>query len=380
MEYIHRGIENKIIESAKKMPVIGIIGPRQSGKTTLARNLFPDFLYVNLEFPDDRSFAENDPRGFLNLSKNMIIDEAQRVPELFSYIQGVVDDDKNRKYILTGSNNFLLMEKISQSLAGRIGLFTVLPFAISELKELNKKDLDKALFAGFYPRVVLENNDPTEWYQGYMQTYLERDIRQITSIHMMDQFFQFIKILATKAGAELNYSKLATDSGVSVNTIRHWTSVLRASYIIYTLPPYFLNIKKRLVKAPKIYFYDVGLLCSLLGIRNYEAINTHALAGQLFENFIMGEMVKNEFISHSNHSLFYYRDHDGLEVDIVKELDNRLDLFEIKKSKVYKKEFSENLGKLEKLFLKVYSKNVIYGGERSFTDGDVNILPWKNVK
>lgn len=379
MTYIHRKIEGRIIEAAKMIPVIGVVGPRQSGKTTLVKNLFPDFLYVNLEFPDDRAFALRDPRGFLSQSTNMIIDEIQQAPELFSFIQGFVDQDKDRKYVLTGSNNFALLEKVSQSLAGRIALFTVLPFSLSELPKGRVAESNTVQFNGFYPRVVVENNNPVEWYQGYIQTYLERDVRQITSIHLMDQFYRFIKILATRTGSVVNFSTLAAETGVSVNTVRGWFSVLVTSYIIYTVSPYFTNIKKRLVKSSRFYFYDTGILCALLGIRSAHALDSHALGGQIFENFIVSEIVKGEYIRHQSHTLFYYRDHDGLEVDLVREHENHLELFEIKRSKIYKSHFSDPMSVLGKLLSNVSKKNVVYGGEQTMHDQATRILSWREI-
>lgn len=361
------------------MPVIGIVGPRQSGKTTLAKNLFGNFMYVNLEFPDDRVFAERDPRAFLSQSPTMIIDEIQQVPELFSYIQGFVDEDKTRKYILTGSNNFALLEKVSQSLAGRIALFTVLPFAQSELDNRIGVDSNDAQFLGFYPRVIAEKNNPSEWYQGYIQTYLERDVRQITSIHMMDKFYHFLKILATRTGSVVNYSELAKESGVSINTARDWFSVLIASYIIYTLPPYFANIKKTLVKSPRCYFYDTGLLCALLSIRSADVLDDHVLSGQVFENFAVSELVKNQYIESNTHNLFFYRDQGGLEVDMVRENEKSLELFEVKRSKVYKAEFVANMNTLEKLLSVPITKSVIYGGENTMKDRDIKIVSWKDI-
>lgn len=368
------------MEAAKTTPVIGVVGPRQSGKTTLVKNLFSDFLYVNLEFPDDRAYALRDPRGFLSQSMTMIIDEIQQAPELFSFIQGFVDQDKARKYILTGSNNFALLEKVSQSLAGRIALFTVLPFSLSELPTGRVTDSNTVQFSGFYPRVVVENNNPVDWYQGYIQTYLERDVRQITSIHLMDQFYRFLKILATRTGSVVNFSTLASETGVSVNTVRGWFSVLVTSYIIYTVSPYFTNIKKRLVKSPRFYFYDTGILCALLSIRSAQALDHHALSGQIFENFIVSEIVKSEYINHQTHTLFYYRDHDGLEVDLVREQENRLELFEIKRSKIYKTNFSDSMSVLEKLLPGVSQKNVIYGGDQTMRDQTTQILSWRDVE
>ncbi|MBI3459026.1 ATP-binding protein [Candidatus Azambacteria bacterium] len=383
MEYVNRKIEIRIMEAAKTMPIIGILGPRQSGKTTLARNLFKDFLYVNLEFPDDRVYAERDPRGFLSQADKMIIDEIQQVPELFSYIQGFVDEYKDRKYVLTGSSNFTLLPKISQSLAGRIALFTVLPFALSELgtvfrgRSFSSNDVQ---FSGFYPRVVIEKNNPVLWYQGYIQTYLERDVQQITAIHLMDRFYHFIKILAARTGSIINYTELAAETGVSLNTVRGWFSVLVSSYIVYIVPPYFANISKRLVKSPRCYFYDPGLLCTLLGIRDSRHLDMHILSGQIFENFVISEMIKNEYIIHQTHTLFYYRDHDGLEVDIVREKNNMLELFEIKRNNVYKTEFAHNMRTLERLLPNVLKKTVVYGGDQTMQHGDISIMSWRDLK
>lgn len=379
--YIPRAIESKIKGSTKFVPVIAMMGPRQSGKTTLAKHLFPDYLYVNLEFPDIRLMAENDPRFFLSQSKHMIIDEIQRIPDLFSYIQGLVDEDDERKYILTGSNNFKLLHSISQSLAGRVSFFTILPFSIEEVRKANifSTDLYENIFRGWYPRVVALHNNPEEWYQGYIQTYLEKDVRDMSSIHMIEQFYTFLQVLATHAGNALNYTTVAKEVGVSPNTIRGWISILEASYIVYKLRPYHSNIKKRLVKSSKIYFYDTGLLCSLLSIKNKEDLSAHPFIGALFENFIVSEYIKKQSIDDSIGNLFYFRDVNGNEVDLILNSGKTFSLFEIKLGKVFKTEFLKGINFFNKEVKLSESSSIIYGGDISHKVKDINLISWKDV-
>ena len=286
----------------------------------------------------------------------MVIDEIQRVPELFSYIQGLVDEDTSRKYVLTGSNNFARMHTVSQSLAGRVGIFHIPPFSLPELRSVSKlsSSLFETMFNGFYPRVIAGCSDPVEWYRAYIQTYLERDIRDIASVHMLDRFYIFLRIIATRSGSILNYTTIASEVGVVANTIRGWVSILEASYIIYILQPYSTNTKKRMTKSPKIYFYDTGLLCSLLSISNAEEIKNHPLAGYIFENFVTLEYVKNEKLNGHDHNLCFFRDAVGNEVDLVKEDGLNVILNEIKLHKTFSKEyvkginfFNENIKKLK---------------------------------
>lgn len=379
--YIPRIIESKIKDSVNLVPVIAMTGPRQSGKTTLAKHLFPNYLYVNLEFPDVRLMAENDPRFFLSQAKHMIIDEIQRLPDLFSYIQGLVDEDDSRKFVLTGSNNFKLLHFISQSLAGRVSFFTILPFSIEEIRQakIPHSDLYENIFKGWYPRVIALHNNPFEWYQGYIQTYLEKDVRDTSSIHMMEQFYTFLQVLATHAGNALNYSTIAKEVGISPNTVRGWISILETSYIVYRLQPYHSNIKKRLVKSSKIYFYDTGLLCSLLSIKNKEHLSTHPFVGALFENFIISEYIKKQSLDGNISNLFYYRDVNGNEVDLVLKIGNVCSLFEIKLNKVFKTEFLRGINFFNKEVKLSESSSVIYGGDISHKIRDINLISWKDI-
>ena len=379
--YIPRIIESRIKDSIDLVPVIAMTGPRQSGKTTLAKHLFPDYLYANLEFPDVRLMAESDPRSFLSQSSHMIIDEIQRLPDLFSYIQGLVDEDDRRKYVLTGSNNFKLLQSISQSLAGRVSFFTILPFSIEEIRKakIPHPDLYKNIFKGWYPRVIALHNNPVEWYQGYIQTYLEKDVRDTSSIYMIEQFYTFLQVLATHAGNALNYSTLAKEVGVSPNTIRGWISILETSYIVYRLPPYHSNIKKRLVKSSKIYFYDTGLLCSLLSIKDEEHLRAHPFVGALFENFIVSEYIKKQSLDGTINNLFYYRDVNGNEVDLVLNTGSGWSLFEIKLNKIFKTEFLRGINFFNKEVKPSESASVIYGGEVSHKIGEMNLISWKDI-
>jgi predicted AAA+ superfamily ATPase len=379
--YINRLLEPFIKKTAETMPVIVMTGPRQSGKTTLAKHLFPDYLYVNLEFPDIRLFAEKDPRGFLKQSDTMIIDEIQRIPELFSYIQGIVDEDPSKKYILTGSNNFSLMHTVSQSLAGRVGIFSVFPFSISELRQAGmlSDSLNKTIFQGFYPRVIADGNDPVSWYQGYIQTYLERDVRDMSAIHMIERFYTFLRIIAMRVGSIMNYATIATEVGVAPNTIRGWITILEASYIITLLQPYHTNTKKRLIKSAKLYFNDTGLLCSLLGISNERDIPNNSLSGFIFENYVIAEYLKNEKIFAGSHNLYFYRDHEGNEVDMVSEHGIDLNIFEIKLNKVFSNDFVKGLKYFDSNIKIVKTRNIIYGGDISQKIGDVSLISWKDI-
>jgi len=275
---IKRQIQEKLIQLSGQFPVVAVVGPRQSGKTTLVKMTFKDKSFLNLEEPDTRLFAQNDPRSFLSTSKSgLIIDEAQRVPDLFSYIQSIVDENKAPgSFIITGSHNFLMQEKISQTLAGRVAILTLLPFSIDELRgEDTLEDFSTYIFKGFYPPIYDRKIEPSDWYPNYIRTYLERDVRLIKNIPDLNSFTLFVKLCAGRIGQLLNLSSLAVEAGISVNTAKSWLSVLEASYIIYRLEPHFQNFNKRLVKMPKLYFYDTGLACSLLGLESVTQINTH---------------------------------------------------------------------------------------------------------
>jgi len=294
---IQRTITKKLLQLAGLFPVVSVTGPRQSGKTTLVRSTFPDYKYVTLEDPDTRMIALNDPRKFLQShKKGIIIDEAQRAPELFSYIQGIVDQtNKEGEFILTGSQNFLLLEKISQSLAGRVAILKLLPFSLAEIQQagLNTNNVDKLIFDGLYPRLYDKKISPVDFYPFYIQTYVERDVKLIKNITNQSAFVKFMKMCAGRTGQLLNISELANSCGITQVTVNSWLSILQASFIIYFLQPHHKNFNKRLVKMPKLYFYDTGLACSLLGIKEKEQLPLHFAYGSLFENFIINEIIKH---------------------------------------------------------------------------------------
>ncbi len=322
MEIVKRTISDRLLDLSLKFPVIAVIGPRQSGKTTVVRYTFPGYSYVSLEEPDNRLFAENDPRGFLNsYNGNVIIDEAQRVPDLFSYIQTKVDENEiTGQYILTGSQNFLIHEKISQSLAGRVAILKLLPFTFFELMEegIVYNLVEEYIFRGFYPPVYKRGLTPEEWFPNYVQTYLEKDVRQIKNILDLGQFHLFLKFCAGRVGQQLNLSSLAADCGISHTTARSWISLLESSFIVFLQKPFYNNFNKRLTKMPKLYFYDIGLAAYLLGIKSLNEIHTHYARGALFENFVILELLKHQAHLYNNPpELFYYRDKQGREIDCL---------------------------------------------------------------
>ena len=296
---IQRQQQTKLLSLAKQFPVISVIGPRQSGKSTLVKHCFPKYDYISFEDIDNRRRALLDMRGFLEqYGKGVIFDEVQRVPELFSYLQTHVDaSGKKGRFILTGSHNYLLQEKVSQSLAGRVAMLRLLPFSMQELADAGKlpADIHKILFKGFYPRLFSSRVKPSDWYPAYIETYMQRDVREIKNIPNLNYFQKFLHLLAGRHGQQLNLTSLATEVGVVHNTISSWISILEASYVIYLLKPHFNNFNKRITKTPKIYFYDSGLVCSLLGIEKAEQLNTHHIKGPLFEGLIITELIKARF-------------------------------------------------------------------------------------
>jgi len=325
-----RVIEKKLVEMAQKFPVIIITGPRQSGKTTLCKKLFKDHKYVSLENPDLREYALLDPRGFIEEYRGkVIIDEVQRVPQLFSYIQGEVDaNDIVGQYILTGSQNFLLLEKIGQSLAGRAYIYNLLPFSTIELKTQYNTTLLSAIFKGGYPRIYAKNITPQDFFPSYVQTYLERDVRSIINIKELSIFSAFIKICAGRIGQLFNASNIGNELGIDHKTVKSWLALLEASFVLYRLQPWHANFNKRIIKSPKIYFYDTGLACHLLGIRSKEEINLHFAKGALFENFVVVEHIKETWNRGNRLSSFFWRDSAGNEIDLLIELSNKNSLKE----------------------------------------------------
>jgi len=329
------------------MPVISLTGPRQSGKTTLTRAAFPNHAYVNLENPATRRLALENPVGFLDqFAAGVIIDEAQYAPELFSYIQVRVDErQQNGNYVLTGSQNFLFMEKISQSLAGRVAIFHLLPFSLTELvgTPYAVENPFEYIFRGSFPRVY-DQDVPTEiFYPAYIQTYLERDVRQLQNIGDFYAFERFLHLCAGHVGQLMNQSNLANDAGVSHTTIGRWLSVLQTSFITFALPPYFRNFNKRVVKTPKLYFYDTGVACSLLGIRSTAELEQHFARGALFENFVIVETMKQFYHRGLRAPIFFWRDSTGNEVDMLVEVGGQLFPVEIKSSQTLNSAFFKNL-------------------------------------
>jgi predicted AAA+ superfamily ATPase len=374
---IYRFLQNTLQKDADKYPVVSISGPRQSGKTTLVKEVYKDYRYFNLENPDTRAYAEQDPKGFLAEATEMIIDEVQRVPELFSYIQVIVDEDKNRKFILTGSQNFLISERTSQSLAGRVISFRLLPLSLGELRDSDyfEVDLLNVLFKGLYPRIYDRELDAQRWYDEYIQTYLERDVREIKEIGSLSDFQRFMTLLAGRTAQILNISSLANDVGLSPPTISSWISILEQSYIIHKLPPYYSNISKRLIKSPKIIFVDPGLVCALLGINSAEQLKTHPLVGNIFETFVVSEYRK-KFINTDRVQLMYFREKNGNEVDLIFEKDQENHLVEIKYGATYQEKFSKSLYYVENLLQKSFNKVVVYGGNETQNRSDLQVLPW----
>ncbi len=383
MGMIKREIEQKLIALSGKFPVIAILGPRQSGKTTLAKDLFSDYIYVNLEEPDTRLFAIDDPRSFLQHPK-MIIDEIQRAPELLSYIQTIVDNERAPgQFIITGSQNFLINEKISQSLAGRVAILNLLPFTLDELFSMEgNKNFDRfeVIYKGFYPPLHDRQIDPNDWFPNYISTYVERDVRQIKNIGDLGTFILFLKLLAGRIGQLLNLSSLATETGISVNTAKSWISLLEASFVIFTLQPWFSNINKRLVKQPKIFFYDTGLAVALLEIRQLEHLKTYFQVGSLFENMIIVDLLKKRFNNGLPNNLFFLRDKTGKEIDCLLDNGTSKSMIEIKAGQTINRDFFANLTYFSELDPNPKDqKFLVYGGEENQERLGTTVLSWKNL-
>lgn len=365
--FVERRINKKLLSLVSSFPIVALTGCRQCGKSTLLKNLFPHWKYVSLEDIDIRELAENDPRYFLSLyPEQTIFDEIQRVPKLFSYIQTHVDSlDKTGIYILSGSQNFLLMKSISQSLAGRTAVLNLATFSISELKQADLliTKLDECLFTGFYPRIYNQKPLPYDFYQSYIKTYIERDVRELKNITDLSAFHKFLRLCAGRVGQILNTTELANETGISVLTVKSWLSVLETSGIIFLLKPYYSNYGKRLIKSPKLYFYDTGLICSLIGLQNSTQLELHFLRGSIFENLVISNYIKESYFKGVEPSAYYWRDSNGLEVDLVIEENQQLKLYEIKSSATMNEKFFSSINKLcilSKTPLK--NANVVYGG------------------
>ncbi len=397
---IKRNIESFIKKYAAEYPIISVVGPRQSGKTTLVRSMFPTFEYVSLENLDTRQFAEDDPRGFLEDYKPpVIIDEIQRVPQLFSYLQEKSDVLQDvAQYVLTGSQQFLLMEKISQSLAGRVITFRLFPFSFSELYSL-KEDvelesiftikvrgeykkpstkIEDILFTGMYPRIHDKNLTPRKWLENYVMTYVERDIRKLINVNNLRTFENFLRRIAANSGQLINYASVSNTVGISIPTVKNWISLLETSGIIFILPPHHRNFSKRVVKTPKMYFIDTGLLCFLLSIRNSRDLKHHPLYGNIFETFVISEFYKR--ISHISEipPLFFWRDKTGNEIDLLVDFGERLFPIEIKSSTTYSPSFKESITKWLQLIGNIQKQGlIIYNGDDAIgTQTELPTVPW----
>lgn len=382
---IKRLLSKKIKALCKSFPAISLTGPRQSGKTTLAKTLFPEYDYASLEDADVRRGAQEDPRGFLRgFKKRVILDEVQKAPELFSYLQGIIDESKKPgQFILTGSQNFLLMENITQSLAGRVAVNYLLPFGLNELQKTDHGhgDLDHYLFSGMYPPLYDRKISPQDWYGSYVTTYLERDVRQIKQVTNLNTFQNFMQLCAGRSGQLLNLSELGNACGITHNTAKAWLSVLQASFIVFFLQPYYKNFNKRLVKQPKLYFYDTGLLCSLLGIKETAQLKSHYMRGAIFETFMVSEIMKHHHHRGEKPRLYFWRDHVGNEVDCLIEKDGKLFPVEIKSGATVNDDYFNGLCYFNKVtgtpLKKAY---LIYGGGMSQNRKQGHVLGWQDYE
>ncbi len=375
--------EVKILRS--EYPVLAITGPRQSGKTTLAKSMFPGKPYVTFEDPLVRSRFSEDPHGFMNsfASTGAIMDEVQHVPDLFSYIQGEVDSDPRRgRFILTGSQQFGMIERITQSLAGRIGLVELLPFDLKEIGKIEKKERswDEYILFGGYPAIYDRNIRPSRWHSDYLATYIQRDVRQISQIHNLDTFTMFLRLCAGHIGQLVNTNKWASACGVDHKTIKHWLSILQASYVVKLLAPYHKNFKKRLVKTPKLYFYDTGLACRLLDIDHHKYIEQHPLRGALVENWVFSELMKGFFNHGRKDNLYFWRTHGGEEIDFIAEAGNETLLIEVKSGMSARPEWTKPMMQwIERSGKETARPYILYGGADVATIQSCDFIGWRHI-
>jgi len=394
---LNRTLKKKLIEASKHYPVVTLSGPRQSGKTTLVRMTFPDYEYVSLEEPDHRTFALEDPRGFLaQFSDKVILDEVQHTPDLFSYIQAIVDlKDISGQFILTGSQNFLLLQKVSQSLAGRCAVLHLLPFSLSEIRQRQPLPADSIgrrlpnktrylddniatiLLKGFYPRIHDKRLNPSDWLGNYYLTYIERDVRDILNVGDLETFSRFVRLCAGRNGQLLNLSSLANDCGVTHTTSKRWISILETSFIVFLLRPHFKNFSKRLIKSPKLYFLDTGLLSYLLKIRSAEDLRIHAQYGSIFESFVISELLKNYLNRGAEHPIYFWRDSTGNEIDILIDQGDELIPLEIKAGQTINPDFFKGIRFWKKLAnASDQPAALVYGGNRSHIRSGIHVYSW----
>jgi predicted AAA+ superfamily ATPase len=377
-----RMLESEIGRASRQYRCVTLLGPRQSGKTTLSKKMFQDFEYFSLETPDTRERALVDPRGFLSsIRGSAVLDEVQRTPDLISYLQMILDDKKDkRRFILTGSNSLLLSEKISQSLAGRTRIFHILPLVPEELPlKKRPKKLNEALWMGLYPRIFDENLNPREWYGGYLQTYVEKDVRSLLKVNDLIEFERYLRLLAGRAACLVNHQQLATEAGISQPTAKSWLNVLQASFVVFSLAPHFKNFSRRLVKSPKIYFYDTGLLCYLLRITQADQLETHPLRGAIFENYVISCVVKTFFNKGEEPPVYFWRDQGGHEVDLILDRASHLQPIEIKSSKSFRAEFLKEVNWLNKRQQNSRGGVLVFGGDESFSFETNQVVSWKDI-
>ncbi len=384
---IHRDLAEELERAATWAPSVTLTGPRQSGKTTLCRAVFPGHPYRSLESPDDRSFAQNDPRAFLaQFPRGAVLDEVQRVPELLSYLQGIIDSDPSPgRWILSGSQNFALLESVTQSLAGRTAMHQLLPLSWDEIRRFPKHpaDLYEALFSGGYPRIFDQNVSPPDWMRSYVASYVERDVRTISTVGDLTTFQRFVELCAGRTAQLLNYSALADDCGISQPTARAWFSILEASFVAFHLPPFNANRRKRLVKMPKLYFYDTALACWLLGVREPGQLRTHPLRGALFETWVVSEVLKHRTHHGERGGLSFYRERSGAELDLVVEEPDRLTVIEAKSAATPSSSMLDGLRRVRPYLQELrprWDAAVVYGGDDLQQRTDGRLVPWRLVR
>jgi len=380
---ITREIETLIKEYSRQFRSLLVVGPRQTGKSTLVKKVFSSKPYVSLENIDERVLAENDPRAFLNrFPKGAILDEVQRAPQLFNYLQEIIDNsDEDGLFILTGSNNLLLQNNISQSLAGRVGIIDLLPLTVQEIEKFGKTNfsLNELIFRGSYPEIYDKKRKPTLWYPAYIRTYVERDVRLIKNIENTLLFTKFLKICAGRVGQQTNVSALSNECGIDVKTVNSWLSVLESSFVIKLLQPYFKSFNKRIVKTSKLYFYDTGLACSLLNIKNTNELALSHFKGALAENFILMELLKQMKNKGASEDIYYWRDNKGVEVDVLIDYGNNLLPIEIKSAQTFNNDFLTNIKKFNS-YSNVDVGWIIYDGKLEFeTENGMQIKNWRNA-
>jgi predicted AAA+ superfamily ATPase len=381
---IPRDAAHTLTRLAKGFPVIAITGPRQAGKTTLARSLFKDKPYISLENPDEREFALTDPKRFLaRFPQGAILDEVQRCPQLLSWLQGLVDERQRMgDFVLTGSAQFSLIESMTQTLTGRVARVELLPLSASELAHANKlpDTLTQMLFQGGFPTLYDRPVSPQDWFSNYVATYIERDVRQLIAVRDLGQFQTFVKMCAARTGQLLNLTALGADCGISAVTAKQWLTVLETSYIVTLLRPHFRNYGKRLVKTPKLYFLDSGLAAWLMGIRDAQTLETHAARGALFETWVVSELYKQRLNAGLAPDLYFWRDNSGQEIDVLCETTQGLQAIEIKSGSTYASDWAQSLKKWQSLAgTESLDSTILYGGTNNFVRDAITVWGWKDV-